>query len=193
MGSYKSRPGAATCPSSYTDANYLKIPCVGPDATYANIDGMLFPASYVKASQITDGTSKTLMIGERWYQLRVWTAGNYYSVPGPGGRSATPPSSTPCGNYSSAAKNISSKYPPNADLNAVGYYQLHDNATDRPTMPSTGQKTIQFNDLPFGSFHTGIVNFVRADGGAISISNDIDMNVYLAFGSRNGEEVVSSQ
>ena len=188
-GSYKSRPGAATCPSNYTDANYLKIPCV----TDLNIDGMLFPGGSVRvtATKITDGSSKTLMVGERWYQLRVWTAGNYYSVKQGGGLNAKAPTSVPCGSYSSAAKNISWNIPPNPDLNVVGYYIIHDNNLDRPTMPSTGKKIVSFNDLPFASFHTGVVNFVRTDGGAEVISNDIDPAIYTAFASRNGGEVFS--
>jgi prepilin-type N-terminal cleavage/methylation domain-containing protein len=188
LGSYISRPGAQLpCPGTYSHANYLKIPCVGP--TSLNIDGMLFPGGKVKTSKVTDGTSNTLMVGERWYQLRVWLAGNYYSVGG--GFNAPPPTTTPCGSYSSAAKNISSSYPPNADLNVVGYYQLHNNDQDRPNMPTGAPKPILFNDLPFASFHTGIVNFVRADGGAETITDDINTDVYLAYGSRNGEEVLN--
>ncbi len=151
----------------------------------------MFPGGTVKVktSNITDGTSKTLMVGERWYQLRIWTAGNYYSVMVGSGIKTSFPTTVPCGSYSSSAKNISRNIPPNPDLNAVGYYTLHDNNTDRPQMPASGQKIVPFNDLPFGSFHPGIVNFVRADGGTEVISNDIDASVYTAWASRNGGEV----
>lgn len=188
-GSYKTRPGAQACPASYTGAGYLKIPCV----TDLNIDGMMFPAgtATVKAGKIIDGASKTLMIGERWYQLRVWTAGNYYLVKQGAGINTQAPTAVPCGSYSSAAKNISWNIPPNPDLNTIGYYQLHDNNSDRPIMPSTGKKTIAFNDLPFASFHTGVVNFVRADGGIEVIADNIDPAVYTALASRNGAETVS--
>jgi prepilin-type N-terminal cleavage/methylation domain-containing protein len=188
-GSYRSRPGALPCPTSYTDSNYMRTPCVSD----LNIDGMMIPAgsALVKAQKITDGSSKTLMVGERWYQLRVWTAGNYYSVGEGSGRVSTPPTSVPVGSYSSSAKNISWNIPPNPDLNSAGYYVSHDNNTDRPVMPASGKKTVAFNDLPFASFHTGGVNFVRADGGAEVISNDIDPAVYTAFASRNGAEVFS--
>jgi hypothetical protein len=193
-GSYKSRPGAATCPGAY-DANYLKIPCVGPDSNHINIDGMLFPASNVKISRVTDGTSKTLMVGERWYQLRAWTAGSYFGAGGMQGTGIkkSPPATTPINSFSTSAKNISSKYPPNPSLDSVGYYQLHDNNTDRPNMPTGAPKTMTYNDLPFASFHPGIVNFVRADGGSETITDGIDMNIYLALGSRNGDEVVNQQ
>jgi hypothetical protein len=189
LGSYKTRPGGLPCASSYTDPNYLKSLCV----TDINIDGVLFPGGSVKvrSSKITDGTSKTLMVGERWYQLRVWTAGNYYGVKQGGGINAAAPTAVPVGSYSSSAKNISWNIPPNPDLNAVGYYLSHDNTTDRPTMPASGQKTLGFNDLPFASRHAGIVNFVRADGGTEAIADNIDPAVYTGFASRNGGEVFS--
>jgi hypothetical protein len=58
-------------------------------------------------------------------------------------------------------------------------------------MPPGGQKTVSFNSLPFASFHTGIVNFVRADGGYEAVSDDIDPAVYAAMASRNGEDVAN--
>lgn len=186
-GSYRSRPGALSCPSTYTDANYLKTPCV----TSLNIDGMMIPAGNISPKKVTDGTSKTLLVGERWYQLRVWTAGNYYSVMQGSGINAKPPTNVPCGSMSSSSKNISWNIPPNADLNSVGYYTQHDNNTDRPTMPTGAPATMGFNDVPFGSKHSGITNFVRADGGTEVITDDIDPFVYTALGSRNGQEVAS--
>ncbi len=187
-GSYKSRPGAQPCPSDYSNANYLKTPCV----TDLNIDGLLFPGGDVEVSvkKVTDGTSKTLMVGERWYQLRVWTAGNYYSVKQGAGLSAKAPTTVPCGSYSSAAKNISWNIPPNPNLNTVGYYTNHVNDSDRPNMPAGAPKTVSFNDLPFGSFHPGLTNFVKGDGSIVVITDDIDPAIYTAYASRNGGEVV---
>jgi hypothetical protein len=175
----------------------LKLPCVGD----LNIDGMLFPGGTVTVGvhKVTDGTSKTLMIGERWYQLRAWTAGNYFGAGGMiktgGGINAkeSPPPSVPLTSMSSSAKNISFNIPPNPNLNATGYYNFHRNSTDRPPMPSGAAQTMGFNDLPFGSAHPGIVNFVRADGGTEVITDNIDMLVYVALGSRNGDEVVNQQ
>jgi prepilin-type N-terminal cleavage/methylation domain-containing protein len=187
-GSYISRFNDPTCPSDYKHANYLKTPCV----TRLNIDGVLFPGGSVEVtvSKITDGTSKTLMVGERWYQLRVWTAGNYYSSKPGGGIKTSTPTSVPCGSYSSAAKNIDGRVPPNPNLEVVGGYTNHDNSKDRPPLSNVPGKT-QFNDLPFASFHKGIVNFVRADGGITTIQDDIAPDVYNAYGSRNGDEVVN--
>jgi hypothetical protein len=158
-----------------------------------NIDGMLWPGGNVKASRITDGTSKTFMVGERWYQFRVWTAGNYWSIGMTVGFGTVAPKFGPLGNASSSAKNISWNIPPNADLNVVGYYSAHDNTIDRPPKPDGAPGGMAYNNFPFASFHKGITNFVRADGGTESVTDNIDPQVYTAYASRNGDEVFNAQ
>ena len=189
-GSFKTRNPSVTCPSSYTDPNYLSVGCVGPGTM--NIDGMLYPGSKVEGQHITDGTSNTLMIGERWYQVRAWPFGAYYNTPynvggGVRGTAATPPDA-PIGSLSTSCKNIDKRYPPNVSLDAVGYYVQHDE-TDRPGTATS--KTIAFNDLPFQSFHSAGVQFVRADGSVSLLSDNIDPDIYAAQASRNGEEAIS--
>lgn len=165
--------------------------CVGPKGfcNPINIDGMMFPGSDVKHGQITDGVSNTLLIGERWYQMRSWTIGVWHSDFDPD--RLPPVGVVPYLACSSSAKNIDGQYLPNANLNVVGYYASHDNATDRPDMPPGAQKTMLFNDLLFGSQHPGGANFVFADGSVHFISDDIDEVLYEALGSRDGEETIS--
>jgi prepilin-type processing-associated H-X9-DG protein len=47
------------------------------------------------------------------------------------------------------------------------------------------------NDLPFGSRHSGGANFCYGDGSVKFLPDNLDSKVYLALGSRNGEETVS--
>lgn len=165
--------------------------CVGPKGfcNPINIDGMMFPGSDVGHSQITDGTSNTFLIGERWYQMRTWTVGVWHSDFDPD--RLPPVGVVPYQACSSSAKNIDGQYLPNANLNVVGYYASHDNATDRPEMPSGAQRTMLFNDMLFGSQHPGGANFVFADGSVHFISDDIDEVLYEALASRNGGETIS--
>lgn len=188
-GSYSRRPRSVACPTTYTNQNYGSVPCVAGGGLFGdlNADGVLFPASRVKHSEIPDGSSNTLLVGERWYQLRVWTAGNYYTSAGPNNQ---PPKGIPVGSASSSCKNVVITIPPNPNLDVVGYYQTHDNATDRPTMPPNGPRTLAFNDLPFASFHVGGVNFVRADGGMLFVTDGVDLSIYAAIASRDGGETV---
>jgi prepilin-type N-terminal cleavage/methylation domain-containing protein len=160
-----------------------------------NTDGLLFPGSEVNMGQISDGSSNTLLAGERWYQLRIWTAGNYHGdTPGRGvSNYKMPPTGyTPLGACSSSTKNLDDDYPLNANLNVVGYYISHSNDTDRPFMPAGAKQPMPFNNLLFGSFHTGGANFVHGDASVTYLTDAIDPAVYLAQGSRNGGEVVNN-
>ena len=73
-GSYYARIGA--CPSTKQSGQF----CVGAStANVNNYDGILIHGWSVSPKQITDGLSKTLLVGERWYQARAWTIGAYYT------------------------------------------------------------------------------------------------------------------
>ena len=149
-------------------------------------DGLLFPLSAVEPKHITDGLSKTAMIGERWYQLRVWTAGVYFL--GGGWGQVDQPTEPAPNSLVSACKNIDDRYPLNADLDVVGYYVSHDNQYDRPTMPAGAPQAISYNNLPYGSFHPGGANFAYADGSVRFLNDSVAGDVYVAIASRNGEE-----
>ncbi len=190
-GSYYSRIG--TCPTTKTSGKYC-IQAAG-DTFFGpnNYDGLLIMDWPVALKQVTDGTSKTALIGERWYAVRAWTIGAYWRDPKD--PILTPPGKTPPGPQPLtawfASKNLSDKVPINNDLN-TSCYKSHDNTTDRPTLPTSCTiPGIAVNDLPFGSFHTGGVNFCFGDGSVKFLGNDIDTKLYLAMGSRNGDEAVN--
>jgi len=170
------------------DADHY-VPNSPPDFCGAvNFDGILIQDDTVRASQIGDGLSKTFLIGERWYQLRVWTAGVYFSAHPNGGWATEKPTGPIRSSCMNASKNIDNRYGVQPNLDAVGYYVAHDNTTDRPTMPAGAAKTIRYNDLPFGSFHDGGANFCNADTSTRFISSDTDAMVLLSLASRNGGE-----
>jgi prepilin-type N-terminal cleavage/methylation domain-containing protein/prepilin-type processing-associated H-X9-DG protein len=143
-----------------------------------NRDGVMYYDSQVAFRHIIDGTSNTFMAGERWYQLRSWIIG------------AREVSATAFFLYSS--KNIDRRYPPNASLDATGYYRSHVYYGNQPPLPPGGQEITSLNDLFFGSFHTGGVNFVMADGSVHFIQDSIDLEVYVALASANGQEPFGS-
>ncbi|MBA3480738.1 MAG: DUF1559 domain-containing protein [Pirellulales bacterium] len=185
-GSYASRVGGAC--SAEHGAPGLGT-CVDSGLGKMNVDGMLFPGAGVDVKSVTDGTSNTLMVGERWYQPRAWTLGVYWTIAG----RSTPPTveQTPLNSGSSSCKGINQNYPPNPDL-LTGQYVYHDNLTDRPNIPTTAPKVFNFNDLPYGSFHAGGTNFARADGSVQFIVDGIDLVTYGAMASRNGDEVINT-
>jgi prepilin-type N-terminal cleavage/methylation domain-containing protein/prepilin-type processing-associated H-X9-DG protein len=187
-GSYASRVGSADCSTVHGDPGLGT--CVDSSLGDMNVDGMLFPGAGVEVQSVIDGTSNTIMVGERWYQSRAWTLGVYWSL---SGRVSPPePDQTPLNSACSNCKGINQNYPPNPDL-MTAQYVYHDNLVDRPTIPTTAPKVFNFNDLPFGSFHPGGVNFARADGSVSFIIDNIDLKLYGALASRNGEEVIGAQ
>ena len=134
----------------------------------AHQDGMMFAVSRVKPGMVTDGMSKTLLISEialvadnNSQDIR----GRYYN-PAHGGVMFT------------------TQYPPNDAANDRVKF------CDRPPpsyAPCTEATRLTFNTAR--SHHAGMVNACRADGSIVSISNDINSDVYKAMGSRDGNEV----
>jgi prepilin-type processing-associated H-X9-DG protein len=191
-GSYFARTGQ--CPGAKSGAHY----CIASSTTGLlgpnNYDGLLIQGWGVDLKQATDGTSNTFMIGERIYQIRTWMIGAYWNSP------TDPPlpqrsTQAPDGPQPSAAffacKNVSDKYPPNYGP-PLDFYRGHNNSMgDRPPMPSGFTPTISVNDLPFASYHTGGVNFSMGDGGVRFISDGINVDAYLAYASRNGDDLTS--
>jgi prepilin-type N-terminal cleavage/methylation domain-containing protein/prepilin-type processing-associated H-X9-DG protein len=177
-GSYASRTGA-TCPGTVSPAQY----CLSGPALLGstNFDGLLIQDSPVPLSKVDDGTSKTLLIGERSYLLRAWTLGAYYL-----GFQTNAKGPQPSTAFSSC-KNLSAKVPINNSLYSACYVN-HDNAVDRPFLPLPLNNSIPYNDLSFASFHSGGINFSYGDGSVRWMPDEIDGNVYLALGSRNGGE-----
>ena len=130
-------------------------------------DGMFYPCSKTRADDVTDGLSKTLAMGERMHELRCWIKGSFYDGS---------PSHKVC---VYAAKNAF--WPINTDTKAVCY------GHEFPC-PS-GSTYCRFNDLFFGSYHSGGAHFVFADGSVHFLNDSIDFQIYQDLATINGEEV----
>jgi prepilin-type processing-associated H-X9-DG protein len=125
----------------------------------------LYPTSIRK---ITDGTSKTLAVGERTYvPLEDWMTGIMCGLP-----------SMIC---TEAAKNIF--HPINSNPAQIGYSRRD------PDAP-TGGATLPLNHLFFGSHHPGGAQFCFADGSVHMMSdNKLDINLFKDLASRDGGEI----
>jgi prepilin-type N-terminal cleavage/methylation domain-containing protein/prepilin-type processing-associated H-X9-DG protein len=131
----------------------------------SGLNGMFFGCSSTRISQITDGTSNTIMIGETATDplsrhdeqaLDTWAfaapqTGTWLCIPGVTGGTE----------FSEGLGSCISRI--NA-RNAVG-------------IPGV------MIELSFGSYHSGGANFAMADGSVRFINDSIDMNVYQAMGS----------
>jgi prepilin-type processing-associated H-X9-DG protein len=124
------------------------------------------PRTGTRIATITDGTSKTLAIGERSaYNLFDWMTGGLWE--------SNPPTLI----CNRPAKNVS--YRINTPLNANGQF-----VDDTGTL-----KKMLINDLVFGSFHSGGAQFCFADGSVDMISDDIDFTLFQDITTISGDEV----
>lgn len=204
-GSYYSRTGE--CPATRQSG----VPCAwtGQSATDIfgpnNYDGMLTQGWRVRAAEATDGLSKTLLIGERTYQIRAWMIGAYWKPPrtdavdtgnrrdrGTVSTSTGPPEGPQPRAALFAIKNLTSEVRINHNPFDACYIGHDNNLGDLPMVSDTTPRTIAVNDLPFGSFHPGGANFCYSDGSVHFIAEDIAPAIYLALGSRDGGEVVNA-
>lgn len=191
-GSFYARTGI--CPATKTPGRYCvwANPSPGDILGPNNYDGLLIQDWPISLQKVTDGTSKTLLIGERTYQIRAWMIGAYWVNPKdpPGFGTAAPKGPQPATAFF-ACKNVTDKVALNHDPYNGCYIGHDNNLGDRPPVPATTPRTISVNDLPFASFHAGGANFSFGDGSVKFIGDDIDTKLYLALGSRNGEEAIA--
>lgn len=193
MGSYASRLGVNQCREVTRGTGTHE--CAGERDGYfgaVNFDGLLTQDYPIEVRTATDGLSNTLLAGERWYQLRGWAVGLYWTTnpdstssrPAPGSKPKGPTPSTAM----SSCKNVSDKYPLNANLETVGYFWSHQVGIQRPLDGDGTPAQMPYNDISWGSSHPGGVHFALGDGAVRFVSDSVDMTIMVAMASRNGDE-----
>ncbi|QDU89093.1 hypothetical protein Pla175_24790 [Pirellulimonas nuda] len=118
--------------------------------------------SPVRIAQITDGTSKTMMIGEKWVFASEYEGG------GP----------------SDDRGWLDGWDPDTVRLTCTG--PAPDGALPQ-LMADSDSKGLDNQAYLFGSAHSGVLNAAFADGSVRSIAFDIDLYVFNSLGTRDGE------
>ena len=129
-----------------------------------SLQGVLGADTKVSLPQISDGSSNTFLVGET-----SWTRGDASVTVGyrVWHRGCNGASGLACG----GCRNVG---------NGLG------------TVWAGGGGTASYNNFSFGSSHTGITNFVFADGSVRSVGNDTTLGILMATASRNGSEVLTA-
>jgi prepilin-type N-terminal cleavage/methylation domain-containing protein len=202
MGSYASRIKAKESPPSdcrEVTRGLGQDECAGDwDGYYGavNFDGLLTQDYPIETRTATDGMSNTLLAGERWYQLRGWAVGSYWTTNPDGTKGGRPvpgekPTGPTPGTAVSCCKNVNSKYPINADVEVVGYFWTHQVGIQRPLNGDGKPASMPYNDIHWGSAHPGGAHFAFGDAAVRFFNDDVDMDLLLSLGSRNGDDVAA--
>jgi prepilin-type N-terminal cleavage/methylation domain-containing protein/prepilin-type processing-associated H-X9-DG protein len=140
-------------------------------------DGIFTINQPKKLTDITDGTSSTLAVGESVHPSK-WGLGPGYGNPNVGGipgwlyGSACLQPGCALTNQSYGRDLRDTKYPLNSSI-----------------LPMADDSD---NDAPFGSLHTGGANFLFADGHLAFLTQTIPMDVYRALSTYAGGEVIDA-
>ncbi|MBX3435134.1 MAG: DUF1559 domain-containing protein [Pirellulales bacterium] len=143
---------------------------------HVSLDGVFVPFLAVKLREISDGTTNTLAMGERTYQIRSYFSGAFFVgntnfVVG----KASDPSKVCVDSSKSMRWGIGTP-------ERTGYYVRSSD------VPPGARKDILFNDLFWGSEHPGGAHFAYADGSAHFISDSTALNLLRNQASRAGGE-----
>lgn len=160
------------CPWAWSHTDTATGKQIGKYLT--NVPGLL------KAAKITDGTSKTFMIAEKYVR------NDNYEGPFDGSNRNSDDRGWTDG-YDADIVRVSC-YPPLNDGDSIGWdTALNRYFDDDPNTLFGGTNVLHH----FGSAHTAGINAVYADGSVRSFAYDVDPIVFNALGTRNGEETVA--
>jgi prepilin-type processing-associated H-X9-DG protein/prepilin-type N-terminal cleavage/methylation domain-containing protein len=145
-------------------------------------------------SEVQDGTSNTLIIGENSNRIVFGVLENATGTNlGPGSAVPQAPPSTNLGAYAPWWWGGGNGVSLNACVNPTrSVLTLNSPVNDPLFLPGAANHNVaaKAHDYPFSSRHPGGANFTFADGHVKFITNQIDIVVYRRAGSRNDGEVV---
>jgi prepilin-type processing-associated H-X9-DG protein len=174
--------GVNACFTSYLGVSGSPSQAMG-GAWPNNVNGVLWYYSRVRLTDITDGTSNTLMVGERppsnGYEYGVWFAGPGYDGMGTG--------DVVLGSTETDLVNFLT-----SPGNAPGYSVSCPQPANNYTFYQNGDINDPCHQVHFWSLHTGGANFCMADGSVQFISYSVTPTTMAALMTRNGGEVLGS-
>lgn len=167
--------GSIACLEGYPDhPDCGGLPDLNPQTAtkWGEFDGISTTRSDVTLAQVTDGTSHTIMIAEKYLKPEDYETG----------AGCTDNNSVNQGN--------------DWDVNRwFPLFNRTNNTVDGWAIRGPMRDTPGFEDCPqrFGSSHAARFHALLCDGSVRGMDYSIEQLVYIAFGSRNGEEVVDEK
>jgi prepilin-type processing-associated H-X9-DG protein len=131
----------------------------------AATSGMFQRNGDLKLTGVTDGTSNTMMVAEMsWVSPQFGTRYRTWVRGGEEYAGTRPPS------FVVSGRNVTNA------INAI----------------FTANLIVPYNDVPFGSMHSGGMNVCFGDGSIRFLRQSLDMATYRALASRDGGEVIAN-
>lgn len=172
--------------------------------TFQGGDGIFHPNSFTRLAALVDGTSNTIIASE----VKAWTP--YFRNGGPA-TAVAPANATELIAIASGAPEFrdtghtewpdgrvhhtgfTSTLTPNTSVMVVragASYDADYNSWSEGRNGNAGQPT--YAAITSRSYHTGLVNSLRADGSVSSVNNTIELAVWRALSTKAGGEVTQS-
>ena len=148
-----------------------------------NLNGVIYPTSATRINSITDGTSNTLLASEIIIGLDAGATDQYAA----GDRRGR------IWNAFSGEQLFSTALPPNTSSPDYAF-GCNQNFPAAPCVAAgviAAGATTTYNQSA-RSYHPGGVNALLCDGSVVFVSNNVSTAVWLAAGSRNGNETVGN-
>jgi len=161
------------------DGTVLSGGIVPVATTVVAANGMIVAQGQVKIARVTDGTSNTILLGEKYIPQANYDVG--FTGTGAANTNHGNDSGWDCGFDVDNARYTEA--PPQADSFNFDYSALGATNASNPE----GNNKTPYNI--FGSAHAGVTLFAFADGSVHTVSFEIDLEAYRALGSRDGGEV----
>jgi len=144
------------------------------------VDGMFGINHWTSHAKITDGSSNTFAIGESSHGA-IFGIGSPKRVGDPKGRPVHWWHGGGCG---------ANETGDDCEPRTQSYGRFLRSTKYEPNLSLVPMKPDQSNDVPFSSKHPGITQFLFADGHVSVIDDYIDIEVYQALSTADGQELV---
>ena len=163
------RVDTIACFDKFPDCGFQNVNASGRQQTFDGISSLL---SEVTIGQIKDGTSKTVMVGEKYLNPELYHTGG----------ACVDNNANSQGND----WDVNRWFPTGRrGYTEVEAWDIRGPRKDTPGFENCTQR--------FGSAHEAGVLFVLCDGSVKMVDYGVDQWVYAAMGSRDGEEVATEQ
>jgi len=164
VNDYVGNLGSVFIGNNRADIAYHQAETYAWSNAYSHWDGVIFERSEIRIGQITDGSSSTYLIGERYMNPDLYESPLAVRSPHWGGHDQ--------GNVASTGS------------------RTHPGRRPKPNLPRQDRPGLG-TSYGFGSAHPGVFNMSLCDASVQSVSYDIDPMVHHDMGTRAGGELAS--